>query len=132
MRRTGVPNVVTGDGVHHALSRVAFHDKSIAEEFLQKALNTAPQLLPVEDLDPSYSPLVSLGREIDNIDNLFVSPNGRITLVETKLWRNPEATREVVAQLLDYASRLNSWSYSELEEATRKALPPAPLGEQSL
>jgi len=132
MRRTGCPSVVSGAGNHHLLSRVEFSDRSLAEEFLQDSLNKSPQIVPVEDIDPAFAPLVSLGREIDSIDNLFISPNGKITLVETKLWRNPEAAREVVAQVLDYAARLSSWSYTDLENAARKAMTPAPIGSSSL
>ena len=132
MRRTGNPSVVTRDGKHHLLSRVEFSDRRLAEDFLQESLHRSPQILPVEEIDPAFSPLVSLGREIDSIDNLFISPAGKITLVETKLWRNPEATREVVAQVLDYATRLSSWSYSGLENAVRNAQPPAPIGSASL
>ncbi|RIL08226.1 MAG: hypothetical protein DCC71_00310 [Proteobacteria bacterium] len=31
-------------------------------------------------------------------DNLLVNPDGNLTLVECKLWRNPEARRSVIAQ----------------------------------
>ncbi len=132
MRRTGNPSIVDADGKHHALSRVEFSDRVVDEGFLQDSLHKSPQILPVEELDPAFAPLVSLGREIESIDNLFISPEGKITLVETKLWRNPEATREVVAQVLDYAAKLRSWSYSDLENAARKALPPAPIGMGTL
>ena len=40
-----------------------------------------------------------------------------MTLVETKLWRNPEARRTVVAQLIDYASHVSTWTYNELRQA---------------
>ncbi len=132
MRRTGTPSVVDTDGANHLLSRVEFSDRRLAEAFLQESLHKSPLLLPVEELDPAFAPLVSLGREIGSIDNLFISPAGKITLVETKLWRNPEATREVVAQVLDYARMLSTWSYSDLEQAARDALPPAPIGSDSL
>jgi hypothetical protein len=36
-------------------------------------------------------------------------------LVECKLWRNPEARREVVGQILDYAKVLSRWSFSDLQ-----------------
>lgn len=43
------------------------------------------------------APLLSLGREIPtpvgSIDNLFLSRNGYLVVVETTLWRNPEARR---------------------------------------
>ena len=132
MRRTGSPYLVDPSGKHVALSRVEFDDRHVAEDYLQDALNKSPDLLPIEEIDPAFGPLASLGREIDNIDNLFISPTGKITLVETKLWRNPEATREVVAQVIDYAARLSQWSYTDLEAALKTAMSPAPVGGGSL
>ena len=38
-----------------------------------------------------------------------------------KLWRNPEARREVVAQLFEYATLLSEWTYSDLEARLKKA-----------
>ena len=65
-------------------------------------------------------PLFSLGTEIStlagSIDNLFLSKNGYLVVVETKLWRNQEARRTVVAQILDYATHLREWRYTELEK----------------
>ena len=52
--------------------------------------------------------------------------------VETKLWRNPEAAREVLAQILDYAKRLSSLSYREFERQCKKAKAPAPLATTTL
>jgi hypothetical protein len=34
--------------------------------------------------------------------------------VECNLWRNPDAVREVIAQILDYAAELASLSYDQL------------------
>ena len=132
MRRTGSPTIITTEGKHALLSRVEFDDRHVAEDYLQDALNKSPDLLPIEEIDPAFGPLASLGREIDNIDNLFISPTGKITLVETKLWRNPEATREVVAQVIDYAARLSQWSYADLEAALKNAMSPVPVGAGSL
>ena len=132
MRKGCKPTFVDESGHAAPLQRVEFSDGSVAETFLQEALDRVPEILPVDELDSSYGPLISLGREIDYIDNLFISPTGRITIVETKLWRNPEATRQVVAQILDYATRVSSWSYSGLERRAREALAPAPIGTQSL
>jgi hypothetical protein len=55
---------------------------------------------------------------------VYSSPkNGYICLVETKLWRNPEARRVVVAQILDYASHVRTWRYSDLDQIWRKGNP---------
>ena len=62
-----------------------------------------------------------LNCDVGRIDVAFVNPAGRLTLVECKLWRNPEARREVVAQTLHYASTINQWSYSDLQRQVCKA-----------
>jgi hypothetical protein len=89
------------------------------EEWLQELLYKHPAILPIEYLGDSFAPTIPIGREIANIDNLFISPEGLLTIVETKLWRNPEAHRTVVAQILDYARELAKWSFHELDEAVQ-------------
>jgi hypothetical protein len=80
-------------------------------------------VLPVAEIEPVFHPLIPIGREVSTetgaIDNLFISPRGYVVLVETKLWRNPQAKREVVAQAIDYGSALSKWSYSQLDEAVK-------------
>lgn len=132
MRRDCQPHFVSTDGKCLKLDRVDFADRAIGESFLQEELHRNPSLLPVEELDDSFAPLLSLGREIQGIDNLLISPTGRITIVETKLWRNPEATRQVLAQILDYAKRLSSLTYDKFEETCRLAKQPAPLSDTNL
>ncbi len=127
MRRTLTPCAVTSDGNYLPLKRAEFTDRRIVETFLQEALNQNPALLPIDEIDTAFGPLTSIGREIASIDNLFISPTGRLTLVETKLWRNPESGREVVGQVLDYASTLSAWSYEELQRQAQCAVQ-SPLG----
>ncbi len=55
------------------------------------------------------------------VDNLMITPSGGLVVVETKLWRNPEARREVVGQVLDYAKDLSRWGYEDLQRAVRTA-----------
>ena len=45
-----------------------------------------------------------------------------MTIVECKLWKNPQARREVVAQTLDYVSAIASWSYADLQRQVSAAL----------
>src|SRR5215472_15687572 len=56
------------------------------------------------------------------IDNFMVTPSGLPVLVECKLWRNPEARREVVGQILDYAKVLSRWSSSDLQREVSRRL----------
>ena len=92
------------------------------ESWLQELLYRHPTILPVDEIDEAYGPPISLGREIANIDNLFISPKGLLTVVETKLWRNPEAHRTVVAQILDYAHTLTTWDYQELDSSVQSLM----------
>ena len=56
------------------------------------------------------------------IDVTYLNPEGLPTLVETTLWRNPEARRVAVAQILDYACEVSRWSYEDFVTAARKVL----------
>ncbi len=127
MQADGKPCIVDQTGSPLKLEPI--YSESLAEAELKGLLHKSPEILPVSEFDPSFAPLVSLGTEIRNIDNLFVSPNGKITIVETKLWRNPEARQEVVAQLLDYASMLNAMSYEDLEDQVKRKEPHKSLFE---
>lgn len=113
-------NDATASG--RALIPISVKDKAFQEEWLQDLLYKHPSILPVDHMDEAYAPLVSIGREIANIDNLFISPSGLLTVVETKLWRNPEAHRTVVAQILEYAKTLSSWTYNRLDQAVSSYL----------
>jgi len=115
------PYLIGENGNPTALERVPLKGSEISEGFLQGILDRNPALLPVSRFGSGFGPLTSLGREIMNIDNLFITPTGRLTVVETKLWRNPQATRHVLAQMLDYASRLSSLSYEEFEQRCQAA-----------
>lgn len=92
-----------------------------SESWLQELLYTHPELLPVDEFGESFSPPIPIGREVPTnagpIDNLFVSPFGGITVVETKLWKNPEKHRTVVAQIIDYAKELATWCYDDFSAA---------------
>ena len=48
------------------------------------------------------------------IDNLFITRDGKIILVEDKLLRN-ESSRRVIAQTIDYAQDLQKWSYEDFD-----------------
>jgi hypothetical protein len=54
------------------------------------------------------------------LDIFGVTGDGQLVLVECKLWRNPQARREVIAQILEYASLMRTWTYSDLGEQVRK------------
>ncbi|MGH6952649.1 MAG: hypothetical protein ACREGL_00585 [Alphaproteobacteria bacterium] len=94
------------------------------EAWLQGALVRHPNLLPIGDIEPVFQPLVPVCRELPtktgSVDLLFANEKGLLTLVECKLWRNPEARRVVVAQILDYAKDLSQWRYEDLDDAVKR------------
>ena len=55
------------------------------------------------------------------LDLAFVNEQGLLTFVECKLWRNPEARREVVGQILDYAQEISRWSYETLDACIKRS-----------
>ncbi|MHC1731947.1 MAG: hypothetical protein AB9888_07980 [Bacteroidales bacterium] len=116
------PFIVGADN-YTKLERIPLTQGEFQEEWLQKLLQNSPQLLPVAEIDSIYAPLVCIGKEVPTavgyIDNLYISPKGYITIVETKLWRNPQARREVVGQIIDYAKELKRFTYEELDKSVR-------------
>ncbi|MBX6773623.1 MAG: hypothetical protein IRY83_18055 [Chloroflexi bacterium] len=94
------------------------------EGWLQPLLFHHPELLPIPAMEADFGQVVALARGVpvggNQIDLLFGSPSGRIALVETKLWQNHEAKREVVAQTLDYAKEIQRWDYETLDRHVRR------------
>ncbi len=127
-RSHGSPILVPSDGTSKSVPLKRAErggDSSYYESELQQLVDRFPQCLPLDEIEPGISEnFVSICMELPTehgpIDNLLMTPAGDIALVETKLWRNPEARREVVAQALDYASCLFEMEYSDLEAAVMK------------
>lgn len=118
------PILIKSNRSGQALSRIEMDVHQFSENWLQELLQNHPSILPVDEIEPVFWPLAPIGREIPTrvgfIDNLFVSKEGYLVMVETKLWRNPEAKREVIAQAIDYASELSKWSFEQLDSETRR------------
>lgn len=96
------------------------------EAWLQALIFKHPELLPVAQIEPAFGTVIAAAREVacrhGSIDNLYLTPSGEIVLVETKLWRNVQARREVIAQALDYVSSLMTMGYEAFEAAVLKAI----------
>jgi hypothetical protein len=96
-----------------------------SESWLQDLLYTFPESLPIAEIDGGFADLIPVCREMSTpagpVDVLYITPNGRPVIVEAKLWRNPEARRKVVGQILDYAKELSHWNYESLDAAVRAA-----------
>ena len=113
------------DGTIETLERVPVGQASFAESELRDLLATKAAALPVRHFDPVFASPVCLGTEfpvrgVGRVDGLFLSPSGYLTILETKLWQNPEARREVVAQVIDYAQAIARWTFSDLETKFRE------------
>jgi len=101
---------------------------SFDEALLQKVIDQSPGILPIHDFYPAVTSVCSLGREIPvdlggkqgYIDNLLVTNDGHLVLVETKLYRNPEALREVIVQTLQYGMAVSQMPLLELEACIRR------------
>ena len=123
-RAQGIPIIVPERGEAQTLAKLA-PETSLSEDRLQELIHGHPEILPIGDIEPGFSRLVPVCRELGTkhgpIDNLLMTAEGDIVLVEVKLWRNPESRRKVVAQALDYASCLFEMDYSELEHAVLRA-----------
>lgn len=130
------PYMITGDlrsGKATGLDQVVLSANNRAdggprydEDWIQNLIHQYPDLLPVAELEPAFVPLYAVCRELRTaagtyLDNLFVSENGGLVLVECKLWRNPEARREVIGQALEYAKEVSKWGYSDLVQAVKLA-----------
>lgn len=114
----------TGNGVAaEVLERLPLYagvsQGGISEDTLQDLLFRFPQALPISAIDATYGEAVPVCRELYTpagyLDALYVNQVGRLTLAEFKLWRNPQARREVIGQILDYAKDLASWGYEDLQ-----------------
>ena len=101
-------------------------DGSVSEDELRNLLFRFPETLPIATIDAAYAGAVPICKELRThagpLDALFVNALGRITIAEFKLWRNPEARREVIGQILDYTKELASWSYKDLQRQVSLAL----------
>lgn len=115
-----------GDGTASKAKRLPLGEtRGRNEAWLRDTLFANPDLLPIDEIEPAFGPLLPLCTELRTpagpLDIAFINPVGRLTLVECKLWRNAEARRKVVAQVLDYARTIKTWSYADLQRQVSMA-----------
>jgi len=115
--------IIIRDETSTILQRVPFREGLFDENWLQQLLFENRTILPFNELEPAFTGSIPIVRELPTgagpVDLLYMNSKGYITLVETKLWRNPEARRSVVAQIIDYAKEIAEWTYDSLISAIK-------------
>ena len=90
------------------------------EAWLQNLIYDHPGLIPAGEIEACFDDLVPVAKEFPlssgYLDNLFVTPDGYPVLVEVKLWKNGEARRKVIAQLLEYAMDFAALNYEQINQ----------------
>lgn len=123
-RSRAAPILIDDGNIHRPLERIHLGNGIFDESWLQALIQNHPSILPVSEIEPGFGDLVAIAREVPCghgfIDNLFLTPSGDIVLVETKLWRNSQMRREVVAQALDYVAALGAMTYDAFEAAASR------------
>ncbi len=120
------PRIVNQDhSVIRTLRAVGVASRQFGEDWLQELLFAEPGLLPIHEIDQGFTKLVPLARELSvtagAIDLIYATPQGRLCLVETKLWRNPEAHRSVLSQTLDYVKDLVRMDFEMFKQKIESA-----------
>jgi hypothetical protein len=122
------PVIVDATGAVTALRHVALDGVGtrIDEGQLQQLIEQSPSVLPLAEIDRQYAGAVHICREMSTtagrVDNVLVTKDGGVVLVECKLWRNPQARREVVGQILDYAAEISRYTCADLQREVNRAL----------
>ena len=124
-RQHATPLIVPAIGDAVALAALGPEAHGWSEAAVQTLIEAHPGCLPIREIDPLFADPVPLCTEMSTgagpIDNVMITASGLPVLVECKLWRNPQARREVVGQILDYAKELSRWTASDLQrEVSRR------------
>ncbi len=109
----GMILVIEGDKAT-PLDKTRFTEEGKLQDYLEKY----PSLIPLGEIVEGASDLLCIGREVGvpsgSIDLLFIDKDGLLTVIETKLARNPEARRTVIGQIIEYASYISKWTADDV------------------
>lgn len=99
----------------HALSpqRILINNPGMLLELKELEMFDAEIFLSIPEYSTGRGP----------IDLLTIGSNAEIVIVETKLLRNPESTRQVVAQIIDYIKALSEESLDEIIRKVKDKYP---------
>ncbi len=89
------------------------------EDILQRHIADLPSLISLETVADEPISFMTIGAEwpagTGRADIVLIGSDGVLTIIETKLSRNPESRREVIAQLLEYAAYLSESTIYEVQ-----------------
>ena len=121
-----ISNLTQDNQTFSGLEAVPLDRPPYNEEWLQNLIHHHPDLVPAGEVEACFQNLVPILREFTlpsgYLDNFYVTPEGYPVLVEVKLWKNQEARRKVVAQILEYAKDFAALSYEDINREIRKQL----------
>jgi hypothetical protein len=98
------------------------------EKWLQNLIHACPELIPAQEIEPCFSNLIPVleefhlpdGNQNNYLDNFYITPDGYPVLAEVKLWKNQEARREVVVQIMNYAKEFSALKYESINKEIRR------------
>jgi hypothetical protein len=112
---SNTPLLVRHIGDHWSAPAVTTYSQ---EKHLQQVLAEQPSLLPGVGTSPVAVRELQTGA--GPLDLAVIDATGQITLVECKLASNAQIRREIVGQVLDYASSLWRMSFSDFDARWRQ------------
>ena len=124
MKQHTSPVIIKNDKIS-TLEKISLGSKLYDEDWIQDICFRSPNLLPVGEIEPTFGGMIPICRELSvdsgSVDLVYINEYGFITIGECKLWRNPEARRKVIGQILDYAKDISKWDYDRFEKECLKA-----------
>ena len=65
----------------------------LSERWLQELIHEHPTCLPIDEIEPGIGQIIPVCMElplrVGAVDNLLITPEGNLVMVEVKLWGNP-------------------------------------------
>lgn len=117
--------IIIQNGEAIPLRKLDLNVQKYNEAWIQQLCFENPHLLPLAELEPTFAGMIPVCKEFSVpsgfIDLVYVNEYGLITIGECKLWRNPDARRKVIGQILDYAKDLSKLNYQQFERQCFKA-----------
>ena len=90
------------------------------EEELKRYIIEHPSLLQLDSVTNDHVDHITVGEEWymgpGRADIVLLGSDAILTVVETKLKRNPEARRAVIAQVMEYGAYVSEWTAGELHD----------------